>query len=192
MHTLSHHFHNKHDFGPKSLTDMYPITFYNRILYIIYGILYTAYFISQQCWPSTTSVMRFLIEFDEKLFSKSQKHIIPWNFGHFQHLKKDGFRSRTLLGRLNEWAERVRIGNRFMVFISRENDSFPRYPVRKLAWKWIEIWLAKVLIGLWIEIQFSCFCNRAICLRIFQNESFFKFHQRPSIGLFDFINITCF
>ena len=54
-----------------------------------------------------------------------------------------------------------------MVFISRENDSFPRYPVRKLAWKWTEIWLAKVLIGLWIEIQFSCFCNQAICLRFF-------------------------
>ena len=74
-----------------------------------------------------------------KSFFKISKHIIPWNFGHFQNLKIDGFRIRTLLGRLNEWVERVRIGNLFMVFISRENDSFPRYPVRKLADPKVEI-----------------------------------------------------
>ena len=110
-----------------------------------------------------------------KVFFKISKTHNPLKFWSFSAFKKDGFRSRTLLGRLNEWAERVRIGNHFMVFTSRENDSFPRYPVRKLAWKWIEIWLAKVLIGPWIEKQFSCFCYQAICLRIFQNESFFKF-----------------
>ena len=175
MHTLSHHFHNKHDFGLKSLTDMYP----NYVLqsYIVYNKRYIIYRMFHK--PAVLAQHDFCDEIFNwvwrKAFFKISKTHNPLKFWSFSAFKKDGFRSRTLLGRLNEWAERVRIGNRFMVFISRENDSFPRYPVRKLAWKWIEIWLAKVLIGLWIEIQFSCFCNQAICLRIFQNESFLNF-----------------
>ena len=103
-----------------------------------------------------------------KAFSKSQKHIIPWNFGHFQNLKIDGLRSRTLLGRLNEWVERVRIGNLFMVFISRENDSFPRYPVRKLADPKVEMNRNLVFEGFnWTLDRNTvlCFFDQAICRR---------------------------
>ena len=91
MHTLSHHFHNKHDFGLKSLTDMYP----NYVLqsYIVYNIRYIIYRMFHK--PAVLAQHDFCDEIFNwvwrKAFFKISKTHNPLKFWSFSAFKKRRF-----------------------------------------------------------------------------------------------------